>query len=38
MGFNDHSYRVDLPPEAGDLDEYPFDPNDKWIKNAPEEQ
>jgi hypothetical protein len=37
MGFNDHSYRVDLPPEAGDLDKYPFDPNDEWIKNAPEE-
>jgi hypothetical protein len=40
MGFNDHSHSNggDLPPEAGNFNEYPFDPNDEWIKNAPEEQ
>ena len=40
MGFNDHSrsYGEDLPPEAGNFDEHPFEPNDEWIKNAPEEQ
>ncbi len=40
MGFNDHSYSSseDLPPEAGNFNEHPFDPDDDWIKGAPEEQ
>lgn len=38
MGFNDHSYRPELPTEAGDLDSADFDPNDDWIKNATEEE
>jgi hypothetical protein len=39
MGFNDHSHhRANLPPEAGDYEAGPFEPNDDWIKGAPEEQ
>jgi hypothetical protein len=39
MGFNDHSpHRAKLPPEAGDCETMPFDPNDDWIKRAPHEE
>lgn len=27
--------RPELPPEAGDSDHHPFDPDDEWIKGAP---
>lgn len=39
MGFNDHlDDEIELPPEAGNLEESLFDPNDKWIATAPKEQ
>jgi hypothetical protein len=38
MGINDHSYRTDLPAEAGDLQSEEFDPNNKWITKATEEE
>lgn len=40
MGFNDHmdDDRLELPPEAGNCDQHPFDPDDEWIKGAPRDQ
>lgn len=29
---------VDLPPEAGDLDATPFEPNDAWLQGAAPDQ
>ena len=39
MGHNDHfdDDEPDLPPEAGNADFGPFDPNDDWIRTAPRE-
>lgn len=39
MGFNDHlGDGLDLPREAGDPESHLFDPNDDWLKSAPEEE
>lgn len=39
MGNDDQldDYRVDLPPEAGNVGDHLFDPDDEWIKGAQEE-
>lgn len=38
MGHNDHlDDRPVLPPEAGNADTRPFDPDDEWVKSAPRE-
>lgn len=39
MGYNDHidDDRPELPIEAGNADQNPFEPNDVWLRGAPPE-
>ena len=39
MGHNDHmdDDRPELPTEAGNGDQHPFEPSDAWLQNAPPE-